>query len=72
MTDYRLIRTAVIALCALGALASVWPVLDLIVPAVLAVAGATAWVVSAIRRELQIRRRLADPRIRHARQETHR
>jgi hypothetical protein len=70
MTDYRLTITGVLTACAVGALGAVWPALHWIVPAVLAAIVAGAVLIAAIRRELRIRRRLADPRIRPARQET--
>jgi hypothetical protein len=70
MTDYRLLMTGVVVLSTLGMLGAIWPVLDRIVPAVLAALGATGWVVGAIRRELRIRRRLADPRVQPVKQES--
>jgi hypothetical protein len=59
-TEYRLIITAVVGLCAAGAAGSVVPGLDTTVCAVLIAGGVVAVGMSVVRRELRIRRRVAD------------
>lgn len=59
-TEYRLIMTGVLALCAAGAAGSVVPGLDTTVSAVLIGAVLAAVGVAVVRREARIRRRIAD------------
>lgn len=59
-TEYRLIMAVVIGLCAAGAARSVVHGLDTAVGAVLIGAVVVAVGVAVVRRELRIRRRLAD------------
>lgn len=59
-TEYRLIMTVVVGLCVAGAAGSVVPGLDTAVGAVLIGAVVVAVGVAVVRRELRIRRRLAD------------
>lgn len=59
-TEYRLIMMVVIGLCAAGAAGSVVPGLDTAIGAVLIGAVVVAVGVAVVRRELRIRRRLAD------------
>lgn len=66
MNDVRLITTAAALLCALAGLGSWWPALDLFVPAAITGLAVAGWASWALRRELRIRRRLADPRTRPA------
>jgi hypothetical protein len=61
MNDHRMIMTGVAVICALAALSGVVPVLEWVVPALLAALALAAWVTWAIRRELRIRRRLVTP-----------
>lgn len=58
--EYRLIMIVVIGLCAAGAAGVVVPGLDTAIGAVLAAAAFGAVAVVAVRRELRIRRRIAD------------
>ena len=59
-TEYRLIMTGVLAVCAAGAAGSVVPGLDTAVGAVLIAAVLIAVGVAVLRRKLRIRRRVAD------------
>lgn len=59
-TEYLLIMTVVFGLCAAGAAGSVVPSLDTAVGAVLLGGVVVAFGVAVVRRELRIRRRLAD------------
>jgi hypothetical protein len=59
-TEYRLIIAAVVGLSAIGAAGSVVPGLDTTVGADLIAGGAVGVGVAMVRRELRIRRRLAD------------
>ena len=59
-TEYRLIMTVVVGLCAAGAAGSVVPGLDTAIGAVLIGAMVVAVGLAVVRRELRIRRRLAD------------
>lgn len=59
-TEYRLIMTVIVGLCAAGAVGSVVPGLDAAVGAVLGAAALGAVAVVAVRRELRICRRIAD------------
>ncbi len=61
MNDYRMIMTGVAVLCALAALSGVVPVLEWVVPALLAALALAACVTWVVRRELRIRCRLATP-----------
>ncbi|MCW2899254.1 MAG: hypothetical protein JWO67_1519 [Streptosporangiaceae bacterium] len=58
--EYRLIMTTVVGLCLAGAAGSVVPGLDIVVGAVLIAAAMVACGSWVVRRELRIRRRLAD------------
>lgn len=59
-TEYRLIMTVIVGLCAAGAGGSVIPGLDAAVGAVLVAAALGAVAVVITRRELRIRGRIAD------------
>ncbi|MCW2720612.1 hypothetical protein [Pseudonocardia sp.] len=59
-TEYRLIITAVVGLCGVGVAGSVVPGVDATVGAVLIAGLAVALGMAVVRRELRIRRRLAD------------
>ncbi|MBN9099395.1 MAG: hypothetical protein J0I49_14965 [Pseudonocardia sp.] len=59
-TEYRLIMASIVGLCAVGAAGSVVPGLDTAIGAVLVAAVLGALAVVAVRRQLRIRRRIAD------------
>lgn len=58
--EYRLIMAAVTGLCALAVVASVVPVVEHIAGVVLIAGAVLAVVAAVVRRELRIRRRIAD------------
>ncbi len=61
MNDYRMIMTGFAVISALAVLSGVVPMLEWVVPALLAALALATWVTWAVRRELRIRRRLTTP-----------